>query len=354
MERILVINPGSVSTKVAVYDGEQLLFSENCLHDAEQLTACGSINAQYGMRRAAVEDVLRRHDVLMESLDAIAARGGLLAPIEHGAYRIGDLMVDRLKNRPVQQHASNLAGQIAFDLSREYNIPSYIYDGITNIELDPIQRITGLPGIERDGKGHTLNTRAAALRYAQEAGVPYDQLRLIVAHLGSGITINFHRCGRLADSYSDAVGPFSTMRAGGLPTFEFAELCCREEETPQSIEHLLKYEAGLLAHLGTDDCREVERRIESGDAHARLVYDAMCLGIAKSIACAAVSAKGQIDRIILTGGMAYSRYITDSVADHVRFIAPVTVYPGENEMQALAFGILRVLRGEEEAREYLD
>ena len=349
-----MINPGSASTKVAVYDGEAELFSENMEHDPIALAACGSINGQYAMRRTAVEASLARHGVALAHIDAIAARGGLLAPIEHGAYRINELMIDRLKNRPVQQHASNLAAQIAFDLSNEYNIPSFIYDGITNIELEPVQRITGLPDIERDGKGHTLNTRAAALRYAQGVSVPYDRLTLIVAHLGSGITINLHYCGRLADSYSDAIGPFSTLRAGGLPTFEFARFCLEKKHTPEEIEHILKYEAGLLAHLGTSDCREVERRIEAGDKHARLIYDAMCLGIAKNIACAAVSARGQIDQIILTGGMAFSKYITDYVADHVRFIAPVTVYPGENEMHALAMGVLRVLRCEEDAKEYRD
>ena len=352
MERILVINPGSGSTKIAVYDGETELFSENYTHSPGELEACGSINGQYGLRLAAVLRALEDHGIDPGSLDAIAARGGLLAPIKRGAYRIGELMVDKLRHRPEQQHASNLAAQIAYELSLKWNIPSYIYDGITNIELDDIQRVTGLPGIERDGKGHALNTRAAALRYAQGAGAPYESLNLIVAHLGSGITINLHRRGRLADSYSDAVGPFSTLRAGGIPSFDLVDLCFREGQTKASVEHILKYEAGLYAHLGSSDIREVEKRIAAGDGHAKLIYDAMCLNISKNLARAAVSVKGDVDQIILTGGMAHSSYITDTVADHVSFIAPVTVYPGEFEMQALAYGILRVLRGEEPAREY--
>ena len=242
---------------------------------------------------------------------------------------------------------------IARALSAELHIPAYIYDGITVDELTDINRITGLPDMHRKGIGHTLNTRAAAMRYGWEQGKDYRDITVIVAHLGGGITVNLHHNGRIEDCVNDEEGPFSPERAGGLPMFDVIHRCFRPGESDKSMMKLVKSRGGLLAHLGTTDCREVEARIQSGDVHAKLIYDAMALNVAKTIAKLAPSVCGKVDAILLTGGVTHSDYINEEIRRRVSFIAPVIVYPGEDEMQSLAFGCLRVLRGEETARTYV-
>lgn len=350
MERLLILNPGSTSTKLAVFDGEEPLFVESITHSAEELAPFDCVADQYEFRRDLVLDCLKRHDISLESLTAIVSRGGLLTPIEAGAYEVNDDMVWQLKNRPQNEHASNVGAMIARAISLQLNIPAYIYDGVTVDELLPINKITGLPAMRRKGMGHNLNTRAAALRYARESGKDYSDITVIVAHLGGGISVNLHHNGKIEDFINDEEGPFSPERAGGLPMFDVIKMCFNGEHDYKSMMKLVKSKGGLLAHLGTTDSRDVEKMIQNGDEHAKLIYDAMILNIAKNIGKVAPGVCGKVDAILLTGGIAYSQYVTSEIEKRVSFIAPVVVYAGEDEMRSLALGGLRVLRGQEKAK----
>ena len=353
MERLLILNPGSTSTKLAVFDGETPLFTESIVHTPEELSPFDHVADQYEFRRELVLSCLEKHGVALESLNAIVSRGGLLTPIEAGAYEVNDDMVWQLKNRPQNEHASNVGAMIALSIGRTLHIPAYIYDGITVDELLPINKITGLPLLRRKGMGHNLNTRAAAMRYARESGKSYRDVTVIVAHLGGGISVNLHHNGKIEDFINDEEGPFSPERSGGLPMFDVIKLCFDGDYDYHGMMSLVKRKGGLMAHLGTTDSREVEKRIEAGDEHARLIYDAMALIVAKNIAKCAPGVCGKVDAILLTGGIAYSKYFTDYIRSHVEFIAPVVVYPGEDEMLSLALGGLRVLRGEETAKVFV-
>lgn len=353
MERILVLNPGSTSTKLAVYLGETPLFTESIPHRPEELAPFEHVHEQYDFRRELVMDCLRRHGEDLRELDAVVSRGGLLAPIQAGAYRVNEDMVRQLRDDPQNEHPSNVGPMIARWLETEYGVPAYIYDGITVDELTPVNKLTGLPQLRRKGMGHNLNTRAAAMRWAREQGRNYGEITVIVAHMGGGITVNLHHRGRIIDSVNDEEGPFSPERTGGLPMFDLIRMCFQPGMTYDRMMKLVKRQGGLLAHLGTVDCREVEARIAAGDEQAKLVYEAMALNTAKHIAKLAPSADGRIDAVLLTGGIAYSDFITSYIRDRVSFLAPVTVYPGEDEMLSLALGCLRVLRGQEEAKTYV-
>ncbi len=352
MEKLLILNPGSTSTKIAVYEDETPLFTEAIVHTPEELAPFEHVAEQYAFRRELVVRSLEAHGVEMRSLTGIVSRGGLLTPLHAGAYEVNDDMVWQLKNRPQNEHASNVGAMIARSLSQEYGIPAYIYDGITVDELLPVNKITGLPILRRKGMGHNLNTRAAAMRYAREQGRSYREVTVIVAHMGGGISVNLHHNGRIEDFISDEEGPFSPERAGGLPMFDVIKMCYDGKHDYNSMMKLVKRQGGLMAHLGTTDSREVERMVRSGAEHARLVYDAMALNIAKNIAKCAPGVCGKVDAILLTGGIAYSSYVTEYIRERVEFIAPVVVYPGEDEMLSLALGGLRVLRGEEQARTF--
>lgn len=353
MERLLILNPGSTSTKLAVFDGEEPLFVESITHSAQELAPFDCVADQYEFRRDLVLDCLKRHDIPLESLSAVVSRGGLLTPIQAGAYEVNDDMVWQLKNRPQNEHASNVGAMIARSISLQLNIPAYIYDGVTVDELLPINKITGLPMLRRKGMGHNLNTRAAAMRYARESGKSYEDITVIVAHLGGGISVNLHHNGKIEDFINDEEGPFSPERAGGLPMFDVIKMCFSGAYDYKSMMKLVKSKGGLLAHLGTTDSRDVEKMIQDGDEHAKLVYDAMILNIAKNIGKCAPGVCGKVDAILLTGGIAYSRYVTSEIEKRVSFIAPVVVYAGEDEMRSLALGGLRVLRGEEQAKTFV-
>ena len=304
MERLLILNPGSTSTKLAVFDGEEPLFVESITHSAEELTPFDCVADQYEFRRELVLDCLKRHSVPLDSLTAIVSRGGLLTPIEAGAYEVNDDMVWQLKNKPQNEHASNVGAMIARSISLQLGIPAYIYDGVTVDELLPINKLTGLPSMRRKGMGHNLNTRAAALRYARESGRDYKDITVIVAHLGGGISVNLHHNGKIEDFISDEEGPFSPERAGGLPMFDVIKECFSGRYDYKGMMKLVKNQGGLMAHLGTTDSRAVEQMIQSGDAHAKLVYDAMILNIAKNIAKCAPNVCGKVDAILLSGGFA--------------------------------------------------
>lgn len=352
MERLLVLNPGSTSTKIAVYDGEQQLFVQSISHSTEELAPYDRVADQYEFRKELVLKCLAEHDIALDSLSAIVSRGGLLPPVKAGAYEVNDDMVWQLKNKPQNEHASNVGAMIARAIGLELNIPAYIYDGVTVDEMIPINQLSGLPTMRRKGLGHNLNTRAAAMRYAREQGKPYSDITVIVAHLGGGITVNLHHNGIVEDVVNDEESTFSPERTGGLPLFDVIKTCFSGEYDYKSMMKLVKNKGGLVGYLGTNDSREVEKRVLEGDEYAKLVYDAMILNIAKDIGKLAPGVCGKVDAILLTGGIAYSQYVTDAITQRVSFIAPVVVYPGENEMESLARGCLRVLRGEEQARTF--
>ncbi len=350
--RILVINPGSTSTKIAVYLNEEQQWIESIDHTLEELKAYATIYDQLDMRKNLIRAALQKHDESLESFSAIVGRGGALPPVKTGAYEVNEKMVDTLKNHPVDQHASNLGAGIAYSLAQEVGIKAYIYDAITVDEMTDVNKITGIKGIRVPAKGHNLNTRAAALKLCRDKGIDYKRSNIIVAHLGGGITVNLHSNGHIIDFFNDEIGTFAPERAGGLPTYALVDMCYSGKYTKEELMRKLQREGGMISYFGTSDMRVVEDMIAEGNEEASLLYEAMALNTAKTIARIAPSVDGDIDYIVLTGGTAKSKIFTNSIIKHVGFLAPIEIIPGENEMSALAEGTLRVLRGEEEARVY--
>jgi len=358
--RILTINPGSTSTKVALYEDEQPLFVETIHHSAEELAAFPRIADQYAFRRDAVLSLLDEKGVDLGSLDAVVGRGGILRPIPSGTYRVNERMLDELRHPKEREHASNLGAIIADEIARRAHVPAFIVDPVCVDEFDDIARISGLPEIERRSLSHALNLKATARRAAKELGKRYDEVNLVVVHMGGGISVSAHRRGRMVDVNQalDGTGPFAPERAGGLPVGDVLRMAYSVppyDDVRYTYEEMFRKIAGrggLVAHLGTNDAREVERRIEEGDEHARLIYEAMAYQIAKEIGLMATVLKGDVDAIVLTGGLAHSDMLVNWIVERVEWIAPVMIYPGEDEMLAMAQGALRVLRGEEEAKDY--
>ncbi len=353
MEKLLVMNPGSTSTKIAVYEDEKPLFVESIRHAEEELAKFDEITDQFEFRKDTIIDSVKAHGIALEELTAIVSRCGLLPPIEAGAYKVNEDMVWQMKYNPQNNHASNVGAPIAFALSQELNIPAFVYDGITVDEMIPLTKITGFKDMRRKALGHNLNMRAAAKKWAKETGNDYETSNLVIAHLGGGITESLHSNGKIIDFVSDEEGPFSPERSGGLPLFQVVDMAFSGEYDQKSMMKEIKNKGGLMSHMGTTSATAVEDMAIAGDEHAMLVYDAMALSVAKHIAALSTTVSGKVDAIILTGGIAHSELFTKMIGDRVKFIAPVIVYPGENEMDSLAFGALRVLRGEEEAKTFV-
>ncbi len=349
MEKLLILNPGSTSTKIAYYEDENPVFVESLSHSAEDLAQYDLIVDQFEFRKDAILKVLEEKGVDLNELTAIVARGGILPPVKAGAYLVNDDMVWQLRNKPAMQHASNLGAIIAQAIADPLGIPAYIYDGVSVDEMWPILKITGLKEIERRGIGHNLNTRAAAMKYARENNKAYADCKLIVVHLGGGISVTLQYGGKVADIINDEDGPFAPERSGGLPIQSFTSFCFQSGMNEAEMLKYVKSRGGLVAHLGTNDSRDVEKMMAEGDEHAKLIYDAMAINVARCVGEEACTVSGDVEAIILTGGIAYSKYFTDEVTKYIDWIAPVIVYPGENEMESLALGGLRVQRGEEEA-----
>jgi butyrate kinase len=350
--RILAINPGSTSTKIAVYDNDQELFKASVEHPASELAKYPTVGSQYDMRKEQLMSSLAKAGFDIASIDAIAARGAPLPPLNGGAYRVNAEMVDRLKNRPISEHASNVAAIMGFELGEKFKIPAYIYDSIASDELSDVARISGMPAMPRPSLCHVLNMRAMARKAAEALNENYSDLRIIVTHMGGGITSSIHENGRMVDVVSDDEGTFSPERAGRVPCARLIEMCYSGQYDFQTMRKMLRGGGGLVAYTGTSSAVEVERLIADGDANAELVYRAMAYQIAKDIGGLATVVSGKVDAIVLTGGIAYSKLLTGWIAEKVDFIAPVAILPGENELESLALGILRVMRGEEHAHEY--
>lgn len=353
MQKILVINPGSTSTKIAWYCGETRAWSQNIEHDPAQIKSYAAIYDQLEMRTKLVRETVEQQGEKLTELSAVVSRGGLIGRVKAGAYEVNDAMVEVLRDHPVNQHASNLGAAIALSIAREVGVKAYIYDPVTVDEMIDLVRITGLKEVERFGQGHNLNMRAAALRLCREKDLDYKASNIIVAHLGGGITLSLHSKGRIIDMISDDEGPFSPERAGALPTYRMLDALQKKGLDHDAMMKLLQRGGGLTSWFGTSDTRVVEKMaLEEGNAQAKLVYDAMALSVARSVAKLAVVVDGHVDQIVLTGGIAYSDYFDQQIIRRVSFIAPVTVLAGENEMEALALGALRVLNGEEQASQF--
>jgi butyrate kinase len=361
VRRVLAINPGSTSTKVAVYDDETPLFVRTLRHQAQEIARYPHVADQYAFRHEAILALLREQGVALNSLSAIVGRGGLLRPVPSGTFRVNETMIEEMRHPVGREHASNLGPIIAYEIARPLGVPAFIIDPVSTDELEPLARISGLPEVERRSLSHALNLKATGRRAARDLGKQYERLNLVGAHLGGGITVSAHRKGRMIDVNQalDGTGPFSPGRAGGLPVGDVIRMCY--SVPPYADVHLTYDEmfkkiagkGGLVAHLGTNDGAEVERRIGSGDAHARLIYEAMAYQIAKEVGLMATTLKGRVDAIYLTGGLAHSKLLIDWIVDRTAWIAPILVYPGEDEMLALAQGALRILKNEETAKEYV-
>lgn len=350
--RVLAINPGSTSTKVAVYDNENLIMSESIAHSSEELSKYKCNMDQLEMRTEAIEKLLEEKGIDVKSLNAVVGRGGALPPVKSGAYRVNDLMIDTLKNRPVLDHASNLGAVIAKSIADSVGIDSFIYDSISVDEMSDVARISGLKEFERTSMGHALNTRAMALKYAKDKGLDYKSLNLIVAHVGGGATVYLHEHGQMSDMISDDEGPFSPDRSGRVPCIALIEECYANNFSLYDMKKKIRGKGGIYSYLNTNDIRKVEEMISDGDKYAEMVYDAMVYQMAKAIGEMATVVDGDVDAIIVTGGIAHSKMFTSKLKKKVGFISHVEIMPGENEMESLAFGALRVLKGEETAREF--
>ena len=333
--KLLIINPGSTSTKISIFENGVERYKKSLSHPASEVARYARAADQAPFRQKAVEEFLAEIDYDLSGLTAIVARGGSLPPIHTGAYVVNDEMIDVLRNRPIGQHASTTAAIIALDMAKRLHIPAYIYDGNTADEMEPVSRISGCPLVPRLSMGHILNTKAVGRMYAQRLGRKYEELNLIMVHLGGGISIGLHKRGVIADIMTDEEGTFSPERAGGLPSIGWARVCCSGEYTFEELSAMVRGKGGLTAYLGTNDVREVEAKVRAGDKKAALIYEAMIYQTAKCIGGLAAAADGEIDGVVLTGGIANSELLVEKLRRKVRFIAPVAVIPGEFEMEAL-------------------
>ncbi|MCG8540023.1 MAG: butyrate kinase [Clostridia bacterium] len=352
--KILAINPGSTSTKLALYKDGKKILSETLDHSVEEIEKYERVQDQFEMRREAVLSFLKDNNFDVKQLSAVVGRGGLLPPVQSGAYEVNEVMVDRLKNNPIVEHASNLGALIAYEIAKPLNILACIYDSVAVDEMNDIARISGMPDIPRVSFSHALNSRAMAIKVAKNYGKEYKDMNFVVAHLGGGISLSVHKKGKMVDIISDDEGPFSPERAGRVPCKKLIDLCYSGKFDKRTMHKKLRGKGGISAYLNTLDAREVEKMIEDGNEEARLVYEAMAYQIAKGIGDLATVVEGDVDAIIITGGIAYSEMITSWITKRVKFIAPVEIMPGENELESLALGALRVLKSEEKARDYVE
>ncbi|MDF2592269.1 MAG: buk [Clostridia bacterium] len=352
-ENLLVINPGSTSTKVAVFRNMENILQKNLNHSTEELAKYEKITDQFQYRQEMILEWLKEEKIEVESLAAVVGRGGLLKPMPGGTYKVTDAMIEDLKIGVQGEHASNLGGIIAKGIADSQGIPSFIVDPVAVDEFEDIARVSGLPELPRRSLVHALNTKAVARRAAKDMGKTLEEVNFIVAHLGGGISISPVEKGRIIDTNNaNDAGPFSPERAGTVPVGALIKLCYSGKYTQAEIKKMTVGKAGFVGYLGTNDARDVIKMIENGDKKAELVFDAMTYQIAKEIGAVATVLSGKVDAILLTGGIAYSNLLCEKISKRVQFIAPVKLYPGEDEMLALAEGSQRVLNGEEEAKIY--
>lgn len=353
MHRVLVINPGSTSTKIGLFEDGKALFKETLRHTVEETSADSDREEQARFRRESLVALLAEKEVSLGSLSAIVVRGGLLKPLSSGTYRVDDALYSDLIQAKYGWHASNLGTIMALPLARETGLPLFTVDPVTVDEFEPAARYSGLNGVPRLSMSHALNMKAVARRASELQGKNYNQANLVVVHLGSGISVSAHRQGRMIDvNNANEEGPFSLERCGTLPALALVRLCFSGEYTRDEMIKMLTSRAGIYSYLKTKDFAEVEREVEKGNKDYRAIVEAMAYQVAKEIGAMSAVLDGKVDLVVLTGGMAHAVNLVAMIRKKVSFIAPLTVIPGEEELEALAAGALRVLLGEAEALIY--
>ncbi|MDR1916651.1 MAG: butyrate kinase [Synergistaceae bacterium] len=352
---ILAINPGSTSTKTAIYRDEEALDVSVISHVPEEFAQCSGLIDQKPIRMKSIIEILAQNNINMESLDAVVGRGGLVKPIKSGTYTVNDEMIRDLSTDFALTHASALGGIIAAEIGRAYNIPAFVVDPVVVDEMEPYARVSGIPEISRRSVFHALNTKAVARRCAADIGKKYNECRFVVAHMGGGISVGAHKYGMVVD-VNDALygeGPFSPERCGGLPVEQVVQMCFSGKYSKEEMIAFTVKKGGMRAYLGTNDLRTAEKNIAEGDEKSALIVDAMAYQVAREIGSMGAVLEFKIDAVILTGGLARSRRFTDQIKQRLESVSSVMVYPGEDEMTALALGALRVLRKEERAAVYV-
>jgi len=356
ISNVLVINPGSTSTKIAVFDRSEAVWQTTIRHTAEELSQYGSINEQFPFRKQLVLEQLSAAGIELSSLQAIIGRGGLINPVTSGIYRVNELMKEHLRAGVQGSHACNLGGLIAADIAAmcPHNVQAYIADPEAIDEMQPQARIAGHPLFERRSLFHALNQKAVARIYARETGIPYEQLNLVVAHLGGGISVGAHRKGYVIDVNQglDGEGAFSPERSGTLPAGQLVAICFSGKYTREEVAEMLNGKGGLTAMCNSNNVEKLVDEAQSGNKKTELILDAMCYQVAKEIGAMSTALKGEVNCIILTGGIACNTWITDKIAQYIQFIAPVRIYPGEDEMAALAMNVQMAISGEIVPKEY--
>ncbi len=352
---ILVINPGSTSTKIAIFKNTEKMMQENIVHSAEELKQFPTLFDQLSFRKQKITDTIEKHGFSLHDVTAIASRGGVLKPLTSGVYPFNDQMVNDLREGKYMLHASNLGAVIGTEICKAYNIPGFISDPVTVDEMQDVARVSGLKGVERKSIWHALNQKYCARKAAKELHKEYEDSNLIVAHMGGGISIGVHKKGRCIDVNNalNGDGPFSSERAGTLPSLPLVDLCFSGQYTYAEAKKLLAGRGGMVSLLGTNNAKDVEDRAEAGEEEPTRIMNALIYNLAKEIGRCSAVLKGKVDAIVFTGGMAYSPVIVKELEEYLDFIhAPFIVYPGEKEMEALAYNIYKVLQGETEAKVY--
>lgn len=354
MRKLLIINPGSTSTKIGVFEDEKEILDETLRHSSEEIGKYDTVVDQKDFRKEVILDVLKSKGIDIKGFDAIVGRGGLLKPIEGGTYAVNEEMLSDIKKAERGEHASNLGAMIADEIAKEIGAKSFIVDPVVVDELSDVARISGVPELPRTSIFHALNQKAVAKRYAKEKNKAYEDCNIIVVHMGGGVSVGAHTGGRIVDVNNalDGDGAFSPERSGGVPAGALIKMCFSGKYTEAEVKKKITGQGGLVAYLDTNDMRDVLKASAEGDEKSKLIYDAFIYQVSKDVGAMATVLKGNVEAIILTGGIAYSDVVVNSIKERVSFIAPLVVYGGEDEMLALAQGALRVLNGEEEAKEY--
>ena len=352
--KMLIINPGSTSTKIGVFEDETLLFEETLRHTTEEISQYATIVDQKDFRKNIITEFLASKGVELKDINVVVGRGGMLKPIPGGTYPVSDALLEDLKIGKQGQHASNLGGILAREIGDEIGAPSFIVDPVVVDEMEEIARFSGVPELPRTSVFHALNQKAVAKRYAKEVGKSYQDLNLIVVHMGGGVSVGAHKGGRVVDVFNalDGDGAFSPERAGAVPPGALVKMCFSGKYTEKEVYKKLVGGGGFNAYAGTNDGRVVEERVMQGDKEAEMLYNAFIYQVCKNIGAQAAVLEGNVDQIVVTGGIAYSKLVIAEFTKRIGWIAPLTVYPGEDELLALAQGALRVMNGDEQAMEY--
>ena len=350
--RVLVINTGSTSTKIAVYQDDKPIFEQALAHSTEELMRFGNVVEQLDWRKELILNKLAEGNIAIDTLSAVIGRGGLLRPVKSGVYKVNQKMIDELSSQP--KHASNLSAIIAASIADICSVSAYVADPVVVDERDDVAKICGIKQIQSRSIFHALNQKATARIYAAEIGEQYENLNLVVAHMGGGISVAAHRKGAVIDVNNalDGDGPIAPERAGTLPAGDLVDMCFSGEYTHEQIKSMIVGKAGLVSLTGCNSVKELCDKAQADDAEAKMAIDAMCYTTAKYIGAMATALQGDVDAILITGGIANSKFIIEKVSSYCRYIAPIRVYPGENELMALAMNAMRVLRGETQPQDY--